>query len=338
MLPYFIRRLGMMFLIILGVATFSFILSRALPSSPVEMMLGAKPTAEQIERARQELGLDQPLPEQLGRYFVQLAQGQLGTSLRTGQPVLEEIARRLSATAELVSLSLLLAVSLGLPLGIVSAAQRNRWPDQVSRLLAVSGVAVPVFFLGIVLQMVFYGWLGWLPLQGRVDAMVMLDHPVASRSGFMLFDSLSSGNMEAFNSALAHLVLPTMTLMLASLATILRSTRSMMIDVLGTDYVRTARAYGASKRSIYFVLALKPALVPLLTVIGLTYGFMLGGSVITEVLFDWPGIGAYIVESVVTNDFPAVLGVTMVISTLYLSINLVVDMLYFLLDPRISAA
>ncbi|MFA6441497.1 MAG: ABC transporter permease [Sterolibacterium sp.] len=337
MLRYFFRRLAMMGLIILGVATFTFVLSRALPSSPVEMMLGSKPSAEQIERAKVELGLDRPVAEQLGRYFFQLAQGQFGTSLRTGQPVIEEIGRRLSATAELVSLSLLLAVTLGLPLGILSAARRNRWADHLTRVLAVSGVAVPVFFLGILLQMTFYGWLGWLPLQGRIDSNVMLDHPVHAATGLMLVDSLLGGNAAAFRSALAHLALPTMTLMLASLATILRSTRKLMIDVLGTDYMRTARAYGADRRTIYFVLALKPTLVPLLTVIGLTYGFMLGGSVITEVLFDWPGIGAYVVESVVTNDYPAVLGVTLVISTLYLSINLAVDMLYFVLDPRISA-
>lgn len=257
--------------------------------------------------------------------------------MRTGRPVIEEIGQRLSATAELVTVSLVLAVGLGLPMGILAAAQRNRWADHLTRVLAVSGVAVPVFFLGIVLQMVFYGWLGWFPLQGRIDSNVMLDHPVQSVTGFLLIDSLVDGNTAAFMSALAHLALPTITLLLASLATILRATRNMMIDVLATDYIRTARAYGASKRTTYFKLALKPTLVPLLTIIGLTYGFMLGGSVITEVLFDWPGIGAYVVESVVTNDFPAVLGVTLVISSLYLLINLIVDMLYFVLDPRISS-
>lgn len=337
MLSYFLRRLAMMFLIVLGVATFTFVLSRALPSSPVEMMLGSKPTADQIRQAKEELGLDRPVAEQLGRYFFQLAQGQLGTSMRTGRPVIEEIRVRLSATAELVTLALLLAVGLGLPLGILSAAQRNRWADHLTRMLAVSGVAVPVFFLGILLQMTFYGVLGWLPLQGRIDSIVILDHPVQAVTGFLLIDTLLSGNTSAFRNAFLHLALPTLTLMLASLATILRSTRNMMIDVLATDYIRTARAYGATQRTTYFVLALKPTLVPLLTIIGLAYGFMLGGSVITEVLFDWPGIGAYVVESVVTNDYPAVLGVTLIISTLYLSINLVVDMLYFALDPRISA-
>lgn len=332
---YFFRRLAMMGLIVIGVATFTFVLSRSLPSSPVEMMLGSKPTAEQIERAREELGLDRPIVVQLGRYFVQLAQGQFGTSLRTGRPVIEEVAQRLAATAELVSLSLLLAVALGVPLGILSAAQRGRWLDNLTRILAVSGVAVPVFFLGILFQMIFYGWLGWLPLQGRIDSNLMLDFPVPTTTGLLLIDSALAGNAVVLKSALAHLALPTLTLMLASLATILRATRNMMIDVLGTDYIRAARAYGVSRRSLYFKLALKPTLVPLLTIIGLTYGFMLGGSVITEVLFDWPGIGAYVVESVVTNDFPAVLGVTLVISTLYLSINLAVDMLYFVLDPRI---
>jgi peptide/nickel transport system permease protein len=335
MLRYFFRRLAMMGFIVIGVAVFTFVLSRALPSSPIEMMLGSKPTAEQIERARADLGLDRPVIVQLGRYIMQLARGEFGTSLRTGRPVMEEVIQRLSATAELVSLALLLAVALGVPLGILSAAQRGRWLDGLTRMLAVSGVAVPVFFLGILFQMIFYGWLGWLPLQGRIDTNLMVDFPVPTHTGLLLIDSALAGNALAFNSAFAHLVLPTLTLMLASLATILRSTRNMMIDVLGSDHIRAARAYGASRRALYFKLALKPTLVPLLTIIGLTYGFMLGGSVITEVLFDWPGIGAYIVESVVTNDYPAVLGVTLVISTLYLSINLMVDMLYFVLDPRI---
>lgn len=335
MLRYFFHRLAMMGLIVIGVAVFTFVLSRALPSSPIEMMLGSKPTAEQIERARADLGLDRPVLVQLGRYIMQLARGEFGVSLRTGRPVMEEVIQRLSATAELVSLALSLAVALGVPLGILSAAQRGRWLDSLTRVLAVSGVAVPVFFLGILLQMIFYGWLGWLPLQGRIDTNLMVDIPLPTITGLLLIDSALAGNAVAFKSAFAHLVLPTLTLMLASLATILRATRNMMIDVLGSDHIRAARAYGASHRALYFKLALKPTLVPLLTIVGLTYGFMLGGSVITEVLFDWPGIGAYIVESVVTNDFPAVLGVTLVISTLYLSINLLVDMLYFVLDPRI---
>ncbi len=326
----------MVCLIILGVSTFTFLLSRALPSSPVEMMLGSRPTAEQVVQARQELGLDRPLIEQMGRYYVHLAQGQFGTSLRTGRPVIEEIGQRLSATVELVTLSLLLALTLGIPLGVLTAAHRGRRADQWTRVAAISGVAIPVFFLGILMQMLFYGWLGWLPLQGRIDSNILLDHPVPSVTGLLALDSLLAGNMPALRSALSHLALPTLTLMLASLATILRATRTLMIDVLETDYIRTARAYGLPRRTVYFVLALKPTLVPLLTIVGLTYGFMLGGSVITEVLFDWPGIGAYIVDSVVTNDYPAVLGVTLIVSALYLVINLAVDMAYFVLDPRIS--
>ncbi len=234
----------MVCLIILGVSTFTFLLSRALPSSPVEMMLGSRPTAEQVAQARQELGLDRPLIEQMGRYYLHLARGQFGTSLRTGRPVIEEIGQRLSATVELVTLSLLLALTLGIPLGILTAAQRGRRADQWTRVAAISGVAIPVFFLGILLQMLFYGWLGWLPLQGRIDSNVLLDHPVASVTGLLVLDSLLAGNMPALRSALSHLALPTLTLMLASLATILRATRTLMIDVLETDYIRTARAYG----------------------------------------------------------------------------------------------
>lgn len=337
MFKYLFRRILSLTLIILGVVLLTFLLSRALPSSPVEMMLGARPTAEQVQMARAQLGLDRPVLEQLVRYYIQLGQGQLGVSLRTGQPVLAEVGRRLSATAELVTLALILAVSVGIPLGVLAAVRRNGIADHIARLVSVSGVAIPVFFLGILLQMLFYGWLGVLPLQGRIESNVLLDHPFAEITGFYLIDSIAGLNWTAFTSAVAHLVLPVVCLSIGSLATVLRVTRNMMADVLQTDYIRTARAYGLSKRETYFVFALKATLVPLLTIVGLTYGFMLGGSVVAELIFDWPGIGSYIVESVVTNDYPAVVGVTLVMSILYLSINLVVDLLYFALDPRISA-
>jgi peptide/nickel transport system permease protein len=184
--------------------------------------------------------------------------------------------------------------------------------------------------------MLFYGQLGWLPLNGRIDSTVAMSHPVAARTGWLLIDATLAGETEVLLSALSHLVLPVTTLAGATLATIIRVTRNLMVEVLATDYVRTARAYGVSRRRILFRFALKATFVPLLTVIGLTYGYLLGGSVIVEYVFDWPGIGGYIVESVVGNDFPAVIGVTLIVSTAYLLINLVVDLLYFRLDPKLS--
>lgn len=336
MLRYLIKRLASLAAIIVGMVALVFVMTRTLPGSPVEAMLGAKPTAEQIERARHELGLDQPLAVQFSRFLWRAVQGDLGVSLRTGRPVLAEIGERLAASAELVTLSLMLSVSIGVPLGVWAAATRGGMVDQIARLGSVSLVAVPVFFLGILLQLLFYGQLAVLPLQGRVDMGLALDHPVSPRTGLLLVDSLLAGQREVFLDALRHLALPVATLAAATLAIVIRVTRNLMVDVLQTDYIRTARAYGLARRTVLFRFALKATLVPLLTVIGLTYGFMLGGSVIVEYVFDWPGIGGYIVEAVVGNDYPAVTGVTLTVSTLYLLINLVVDLLYFRLDPSLS--
>lgn len=336
MLVYLAKRGAALLAIVLGVMALVFVASRVLPSSPVEMALGAKPSAQQIAQARAELGLDRPLPEQFARFALRAAQGDLGQSLRTGQPVTAEILGRFAATAELVTLALLVAVALGVPLGVWSAARRGRLFDRLSRASSVSMLAVPVFFLGILLQLVFYGQLQWLPLQGRIDSDLALDAPFASVTGFFLIDTLIAGDMAAFRSALQHLALPVTALAAASLAVVMRTTRNVMAEVLQTDYVRTARAYGMGPQRLLFGFALRAAMLPLLTVIGLTYGFMLGGSVIVEYVFDWPGIGGYIVESVVTNDFPAVIGVTLLVSTVYLLINLVIDLLYFAMDPRLS--
>lgn len=333
---YTAKRLMALLAIVLGVMALVFLASRVLPSSPVEMMLGAKPTAAQIAQARAELGLDRPLAEQFVRFAARVAQGDFGTSLRTGHPVLQEIRTRFAATSELVTLALLLAVLVGVPLGVWSASKRQSALDHVSRASAVALLAVPVFFLGILLQLLFYGQLQWLPLQGRIDSDLLLDRPFASVTGLYLVDTLIAGDIAAWRSAVEHLVLPVITLASASLAVVMRTTRNVMVEVLQTDHIRTARAYGVRPGRLLFGFALRAALLPLLTVIGLTYGFMLGGSVIVEYVFDWPGIGGYIVESVVTNDFPAVIGVTLMVSTVYLVINLLIDMLYFGLDPRLS--
>ena len=330
------RRGAALLAIVLGVMALVFFASRVLPSSPVELALGAKPTAQQIAQARAELGLDRPLIEQFARFAWQAVQGDLGRSLRTGQPVTAEIGARFAATAELVTLALLVAVAVGTPLGVWSAARRGRGFDRASRGASVALLAVPVFFLGILLQLVFYGQLQWLPLQGRIDSDLLLDSPFARLSGFFLVDTLLAGDLAAFRSALEHLVLPVTALAAASLAVVMRTTRNVMAEVLQTDYVRTARAYGMAPQRLLFGFALRAAMLPLLTVIGLTYGFMLGGSVIVEYVFDWPGIGGYIVESVVSNDYPAVIGVTLLVSTVYLLINLVIDLLYFAMDPRLS--
>lgn len=321
--------------ILLGVLTITFLLSRVLPGSPVEMMLGAKPTPEQIEAARRDLGLDRPLPEQFVVYVVNAVQGDLGTSLRTGRAVTSEILQRMTATLELVTLAMLIAIIVGVPLGVVSAVRRDSWRDHGARVFSIAGMALPVFLVGMLLQIVFYGALDWLPLQGRIDRNILLDHQFATITGFYLVDTLLAGDFTAFRSALMHLLLPVTTLALAALATVTRIARNMMIEALGEDFVRTARAYGLSARSIHYRYALKATLIPLLTVIGLTYGYMLGGSVVVEFVFDWPGLGGYIVGSLIHNDFPAVMGVTLFLAATYLLVNLAVDLLYYAVDPRL---
>jgi len=333
-----IQRLMLMAIIVLGVVTIVFVLSRVLPSSPAELMLGGHPTAEQIANAEAELGLDQPLLVQYLKYIGDICRGEFGNSLRTGQPVLAEIAERIGATLELTTLAIILVVLLGVPIGVLSAVRQNSLVDNVARAVAVGGVAIPSFMLAIVLQMTFFGFLNWLPLQGRLDPIISIDSPIRPITRLFLLDALLTGNLEGFASALAHLALPLMTLTIVLLATVVRITRNMMVEVLKEDYIRTAFAYGVPKSSIYYRHALKATLIPTLTVIGLTYGNLLGGAVVVEFIFDWPGLGGFLVFSIIENDFPAAIGTTLFLAGLYLTINLIVDLLYAVVDPRLRAS
>lgn len=335
MARYVAHRLLMMIGILFGVLIITFGLSRVLPGSPVEMMLGAKPTQAQINEARDKLGLDQSIPRQFLLYLRNAAQGDFGTSLRTGQAVTSDIARRASATVELVTVSLSLSLLFGLPLGVLSAVRQNAWIDHLTRALSIGGVALPAFFIGMLLQMLFYGALDWLPLQARIDAEVLLDHPFDPFTGLYLVDTLASGNWIAFRSAAAHLALPVLTMTFATIAIVIRNARAMMADVLGEDYILTSRAFGVPPRIVHYRYALKATLIPVLTVVGLTFGYMLGGSVVVEYVFDWPGLGGYVVGALINNDFPAVMGITLFLATAYLLINLVVDLAYHLVDPRL---
>jgi peptide/nickel transport system permease protein len=336
MKTYLVQRLVQMFFILLGVLTLTFLLSRVLPGSPVEMMLGHRPSVEQIEAARAELGLDKPVAVQFLVYLKDLAQGDLGTSLRTGQPVTSDLYKRFGATFELTTLALMIVIIVGIPLGVLSAVRQNTWPDHVVRTTSIAGMALPVFLIAMLMQMVFYGRLGWFPLQGRIDAEIALDFPFAQRTGFYLVDSLLAGQWLAFKSAAMHLVLPVVTLAMASMAVVTRITRNTMVEVLQQDHIRTLRAYGVGSRKVYYKYALKATLIPLLTVIGLAYGYMLGGSVVVEYIFDWPGMGGYAVGGITRNDFPAVMGATLLLAVIYLSLNLVIDLLYHLVDPRLE--
>jgi peptide/nickel transport system permease protein len=333
---YAAKRLTMMIGILFGVLVITFTLSRVLPSSPVEIMLGHRPTPAQIEIVKHQLGLDRPLPVQFIAYLRATLRGDFGTSLRTGRPVIVDVLARSTATFELTLLAVLLVLAVGVPVGVLLAVRRNRPVDLVGRTLTVAGASFPLFMIGMLLQITFYGALDRaLPLQGRIGSETLLDFPFPHRTGFYLIDTALAGQWPAFGDAAAHLVLPVLTLAIASLAVITRFVRNMMLEVLNLDYVRTAWAYGVPARRVYFRYALKPTLIPLLTVLGLTLGFMLGGSVIVESVFDWPGLGSYVVGAIEQNDYPAVMAVTLFLATLYLAINLAVDLLYALVDPRL---
>jgi peptide/nickel transport system permease protein len=323
--------------ILFGVLTITFFVGRVLPNSPATLVLGDRPTAEQVATAEEELGLDKPLIVQYALYVGQVAQGNFGKSLRTHQPVLVEIRNRMGATFELTTLAIIIVIVVGVPLGVLSAVWQNSWIDNLARAGGVGGVAIPAFMLAMILQIVFYGQLNWLPLQGRMDSVTLLDVPFDKVTGLFLVDTLLAGEWGAFKSAVRHIILPTLTLSIVTLASVTRITRNMMVEVLGEEFIRTAFAYGLPRQAIYYRYALKATLIPMLTVIGLTYGYLLGGAVVVEFVFDWPGLGGFLVFSIVQNDFPAVLGTTLFLAATYLTINLIVDLLYFIVDPRLRA-
>ena len=338
MLRYVAQRLILLVATLIGVATITFFLSRVLPSSPIQTMLGFRPTGEAIAAAERELGLDRPLHEQYIRFVSDAVRGDFGISLRTKQPVVEEIARRSLATIELTVLTIVLLVAMGVPAGVISAVRHNSSLDHTVRVLSIAGVAFPSFVVGMLLQMLFYGHLGWLPLQGRLSSEVYLDHPFARTTGLFLIDSLLARDFVVFKDALRHILLPLATLTLVTLPLVTRITRNLMMEVMQEDYIRTALAYGMPRTTVYYRYALKAMLIPLLTVVGLTLGFLLGGSVVVEFIFDWPGLGGYVAKSVSTGDFPAAVAATLVLASAYLTVNLIVDLLYFVSDPRLRLA
>ncbi len=336
MARYIFNRLVLMVGILFGVLTITFLLGRALPADPAALILGDRPTAEQIERANRELGLDKSLLTQYLHYFGGILQGDFGDSLRTRRPVVEEIGKRIGATLELTTLSVVLVVLIGVPLGVISAVRQNSLIDNMVRAGAVAGVAMPAFMLAMVLQIVFHGQLNLMPLQGRIDAVIALDQPFPTVTGLYLIDSLLAGNRVAFQSTVSHLILPVLTLTIVTLATVTRITRNMMVETLSEEYIHTARAYGVPPRKIHYSYALRATLIPMLTVVGLTYGYLLGGAIVVEFVFDWPGLGGFVVFSIMQNDFPAAIGATLVLAGAYLLINLIVDLLYFVVDPRLQ--
>ncbi|WP_225783867.1 ABC transporter permease [Xenophilus sp. Marseille-Q4582] len=327
------RRLGFLVLVVLGVSVITFAISHLIPGDPARLLAGDRASEEMVAAMRQSLGLDQPVWQQYLRYMGGLLQGDLGTSIRTGRPVAQDIAAFFPATLELVVVAMLLSIVIGVPLGVVSAVWRDRPVDQLVRMFSVSGVSTPAFWLALMLIYLFYGQLGWLPGGGRIDAGLT---PPPSVTGFYVPDALLAGDGAALRSALAHLLLPALTLGFVHVGVVARQIRSAMLEQMQEDYVRTARAGGLSEAVVVLRHALPNALMPSVTVLGLAFGDLLYGAVLTETVFAWPGMGAYVVASIQALDFPAVMGFTVVVSFAYVLVNLAVDLIYLALDPRIT--
>jgi peptide/nickel transport system permease protein len=332
-LRFLLRRVVGIAAVMIGVSVITFAISHVIPADPAAAALGDHATAEQIAEFRAAYHLDRPVPEQYVTYATGILHGDLGLSIRTRRPVATDLADSFPATLELSFVALLVSLLVGIPAGVWSAMFRGRLPDLVVRLLALAGGSMPVFWLGLIVIGVGYYQLGWFPGGGRIDLFVA---PPPARTGLYVIDSLVAGDLDALKSSLAHLVLPALTLGYFSTAVIARMTRSSMLEVLGQDYMRTARAKGLRERIVIVRHGLRNALIPTVTIIGLTFGSLLSGAVLTETIFSWPGLGRYATASAVSLDFPAVMGVTLLAAVVYPLANLAVDVTYYWLDPRIQ--
>jgi peptide/nickel transport system permease protein len=332
MVRFILRRLAGLVFVLLGVSVITFTLTQLVPVDPAVTALGQNARDEQIEAFRREFGLDRPPLEQYVRYMGRLLQGDLGISIRTRRPVADDLRDFLPATIELSLAAMLVSLVLGVSLGVLAAVKRNGWLDGAARVFALIGGSLPIFFLGLLGLAIFYSRLRWLPGPGRLDALIT---PPREITGLFVVDSMLTGNWSALRSSLAHLVLPAVTLGYFSTAVLLRMTRSAMLDVLGQDYVRTARAKGLREGLVLTRHALRSALIPVITTVGLTFGSLLSGAVLTETIFGWPGLGRYATASAVSLDFPAVMGVALVAAVVYPLVNTLVDISYHVLDPRV---
>jgi peptide/nickel transport system permease protein len=299
------------------------------------MWVGAHAKPEQIERARIELGLDKPIYVQYFIYLENILHGDFGVSLKTKSKIIYEIREFFPATFELTTLAMAIAILVGIPLGIASAVKKDRPVDHFSRIFSLSGVSIPVFWLGMLLQISFFSGLGILPLQGRIDIDIMYSHPVTTITGMYTIDSLITGNSPAFFSCLKHMLLPAITLSYASLATITRMTRSSMLEVLRENYTKAARSFGLPEDIVLNKLCLKNALIPTITVAGLSYAYALGGTFLVESVFAWPGLGNYMATAIVNFDYPVVMAVMLLYATMCVVVNLAADLLYAFVDPRV---
>jgi peptide/nickel transport system permease protein len=327
------RRLAIVVPTLVGVVVVTFLLTRVLPGDPAAYFAGPTADAASIEQIRHTLGFDRPLLVQFVNYVEALATGDLGNSLSTGQPVLDEIRARLPASAELTLAGLFFAIVVAVPMGILAAVKEGTFLDHFCRVITTAGVSLPVFFTGLFFVYIFYFVLGWAPAPlGRLDVFVS---PPPSLTGFFLIDSLLAGDLETFRAALAQLVLPALTLGLFALAPIARITRASMLSVLSSEFIRTARASGLGPFQIVIGYGFRNAMLPVITTLGMVFSFLLGANVLVEKVFAWPGIGSYAVESLIQSDYAPVQGFVLTMAVLYVLLNMLIDLLYSAVDPRV---
>ncbi|MEK4284073.1 MULTISPECIES: ABC transporter permease [unclassified Ureibacillus] len=333
MLKIIVKRLGLLVFVIFGVTLVTFFMSRVIPGDPASMIAGQRASEETLQSIRKQLGLDQPVWIQYFNYMGDLLKGDLGTSIRTQRPVLNDLLQFFPATLELAIAAFFIAILIGIPLGVLAALKKNTFWDHISRVFSISGVSIPVFFSGLVAILIFYGMLGWLPSNGRIGTDV---NPPTHITGFYIIDSILTLDTIALKSSIKHLLLPAIVLSFAQLAVITRQVRASMLEVMKQEYIRTAIANGIQGRLLIVSYALRNALIPTVTVIGVAFGSLLGGAIVTETIFGWPGMGKFVVESIQYLDFPAIMGFTIFIGVGYVLINLTVDIIYLILNPQLK--
>jgi peptide/nickel transport system permease protein len=336
MIKFILRRLLLGVVVLLGVALITFFLTRVIPSDPAAKWVGPRANPEQIAKARIELGLDQPLYVQFGKYLGDLVQGNLGNSLRTRRPITQELQENLPATIELVFLSTIAAVFIGIPLGVISARRKDQTIDHISRLFSVGVVSLPTFWVALIFQLVFSRNLGLLPMGGQLSTEIKIMMEIPHITGFLTLDSLITGNFVIFWDAVKHIILPGITIGLYPVGLVARMTRSALLEILNEDYITAARSYGLSERIVLWSYALKNSLGSTSTVVALSIGYTLVNTFLVESIFSWPGIGSYISTAVIGLDYPAIMGVTIFSAFSYVILNLIADII-IAFDPRIRA-
>ena len=335
MTRYVVHRAALGLLVVVGVVILTFVIARVVPGDPAASWVGPHASPAELAHVRHMLGLDRSLPVQIGKYFRGIFSGDWGVSIHTRQPVLSDLGIRAPASLELVVAALVLALLVGIPLGLIAARWRGRPPDVLVRLFSVVGVSMPVFWLALILQLVFFQRLHWLPVSGQYDPDLEAAHPLHVHTHMPIVDALVQGNWPVLGSALSHLVLPAVVVAAYPLGVIARMVRASVLETLGEDHVRMVRALGFSERSVFARFALKPALNPVIAICALVFAYSLVNTFLVEAVFDWNGLGSYAADSIQALDTPAVIGLTLFIALVYVGANLVVDLLQALVDPRI---